>query len=200
MIFLLSCVVLPWRKQEGWNRRASFKFALSFHKKLFDYEYSWIFTRLLKGPLKGFLCVSCKLCVCSCGIRISFTCIPFHYLVFIKVTFFLFMGGYICAWAWIMPSTFPELFALETSSWYHFEVEGGRQLHWKLENTALKPHLEFLDSKWLQLKTENTEFLYAIKLKEPWIQYKDCHPTFMLKSIYTMLWSMIVVRMLPVYV
>jgi len=43
------------------------------------------------------------------------------------------------------------------------------QLHGKLENKALKPHLEFLDSKWLQLKIENTEVLYAIKLKEPWI-------------------------------
>lgn len=38
----------------------------------------------------------CKLCVCSCGISIFFfTFIPFHYLIFIKITFFFFMGGYI---------------------------------------------------------------------------------------------------------
>jgi len=69
------------------------------------------------------------------------------------------MGECMCAWTRVIPSTFPELFALENSSWYNFEAEGGRQLPWKLGNSALKPHLEFLDNKWLQLKTENVEFL-----------------------------------------
>lgn len=153
--FLLSCIVFPWRKPEGWRSRASFKFAVSFHEK--RYEYSSIFSGLLKCPLRGFLCVSCKLCACPCDIGEFFTCIPFHCLVFIKISFF-FMWGCMCAWARVMPSVFPELFALETSSWYHFEVEGGRQLHWKLENSALKPHLEFSDNKWLQLKTECRDF------------------------------------------
>lgn len=69
------------------------------------------------------------------------------------------MGGCICAWTSVVPSTFPELFALKNSSWYNFEAEGGRQLPQKLENSALKPHLEFLSNKWLQLKTENVEIL-----------------------------------------
>lgn len=142
--FCSFVLFLPWRQPEGWNTSASFKLAFSFAKNFLIMNIAGFLLGFWSVHWRG-LFVSPSSSVSVLVELIFFTCIPFHYFVFIKITFFLLYGGYIFSWARIMHSVFPELFALETSSWYNFEVEGERQLHWKLENTTLKPHLEFLD-------------------------------------------------------
>lgn len=136
--FLLSCAILPWRKPEGGTSKASFKFAFSFRKNFLIVN--------IAGFLPGFWSVHWRAFFVSPASSVFallvlrffffFTCIRFHYLVFIKMTFFLLYGRVYMCLSQNHAFSISRAVCRRNLILISFWSSGGRQLHCKLENTA----------------------------------------------------------------
>lgn len=85
--FCSFVLFLPWRKPEGWNTSASFKLAFLFTKNVLIMNIAGFLLGFWSVHWRGFF-VSPASSVSVLVKLFFFTCIPFHYLVFIKITFF----------------------------------------------------------------------------------------------------------------